>query len=291
MKKPYLIIVILIGLALSFNIAKDVFAFAKSKLIKIECVNFEWHDIIYELNGKVISESTPIYSPAEGKLEFLVKDFSYVDKNTPIARIKGESEEVEIFSQISGFFTSSVCSKYYDSLSKINKSEISDFAINKISTIHNIKTGQVIGTVITNQNYLIAIEKKNLVFDLKNIKLILSKGTNLKITPVKVFEEENYLFILLDSFLPEIYYNDKFMISSGEKFSLKLSKEEIIDKNGEKGILIVNGNTVSFIPMNIINSWQEIYGIPEDENFSSFKYFLVVKTPKFLHEGEFVGGF
>lgn len=290
MKKVFFFIAIIVGLVLSFNITKDIFAFAKSKLIKIECVNFEWHEILNELNGKVIFESTPIYSTANGKLEFLVEDFSYVDENTPIARIKGENE-IEIYSNISGFFTSSICNKYYQSILNIDDLEISDLSIEKNSTKETVKTGQVIGTIITNQNYLVALEKDDMAFDLKNIKLIINQETNFKFEPIKTFEKENYIFLLFDSFLPELYYNNKFIVSYGEKYCLKLAKEEIIDKSGETGVLIVNGNTISFIPISIINSRKEIYGIPEDKNFSSFKYFLVVRTPKYLHEGEFVGGF
>ncbi len=289
MKKIFLVAAFFAAFLLSFNVAKDVFALIRSKLIKVDSVNLTYHDIIFELKGKVLVHAVPVVAPASGVIEYLVNDLTYVEENNPLLIIKGDSE-FEVVAPKKGVFIRNIGNYYLTDEKDISQINFQNYTFKSLKEGEKVQGGEIIGSLSIDGSFYIAIEKNSNLED-SNVMSILVGDVFTEMKPESVLDEGNYMVFRFTAFLPELINKSVFKFSLGKAYSFQLERNEIVEKNAQKGVYIINGDRVFFLPLKIISTGNGLLGIVDDEKFSQYRSFLVVNTPTLLREGEVIGGF
>lgn len=290
MRRIILVLAILIVVVLVFGIGRDIIYLLKSKLIKVDCVNVSYYDIFKELKFRAILDAEPVLATFNGTVDYLVENGTYVNKGDLVAVISSEEEKGELRANTEGIFLNYVLSPVnaYGSLQ-----DDFDFYSSSVEQRYGgskVKEKDFVASIVKDNTYELVFRKEDVTCPVENLRIILDDGIT-RVKPNSVRESGNCIFLRLSSYLLPIIQRNSISVSLGRVYGLKIEKEEIVERDGKRGVFIVNGDNVLFLPLDIIQIGDYMVGKIDDERFSEFKYFLVVKTPILVKEGQKVGSF
>lgn len=289
MKKVFLVAAFFAAFLLSFNVVKDVFALIRSKLIKVDSVNLAYHNMTLDLKGKIIVHGIPIVAPVSGEIEYLLNDLTYAEKNTPLLIIKGDSK-FEVVAPEKGVFIRNSGNYCLFEEKELSQIDFKNYTFKALKDGERVQEGEIVGSLSIDSSFYIAIEKNSNIEDFNIISVVVGDAFT-EIKPELALDEGNYVFFKFSAFLSELINKSIFKFSIGRVYGFRLKGNEIVEKDSQKGVYIINGDRVFFLPLKITRTGNELLGIVDDEKFSQYKSFLVVDTPALLREGEIIGGF
>lgn len=290
MKKLFIFFSFLVGFFLLINLSKDLLALVRSNLIDIETVNISFINISEEVKGKVIFLAEPVKTQSSGNVKYLLQDYTFVEEGQPVAVINDKDTETEIFAQKRGIFVRSTFNSYYSDIQNVLSSDPGDFIVHSLDDGQRTESGDSIGSLITYKEYVIALQKTPSFQNPRKIAFCIGKNSETVDSDV-LKETEDYYFTKLDYYFTEFFNRNSFRVVTREIYGFEVNNSELVSKNGSKGVLIVNGNKVYFLPLILYYSGDKVYAEINDEYFRGYKSFLLVKTPRLLRENEVIGGF
>ncbi|MCI4463351.1 MAG: hypothetical protein JHC30_04190 [Caldisericum sp.] len=285
-KKIVVIIAILIILVIFLGLANDVRSFIRKNIVRFYAVNLSYYEVYSEVNFKLLFCATNIVAPDEGDVQFLRENFDYVQRGEIIAILSTKNGIVEITSPASGYllkgFVNKEC-KSFNELLSVN----SEFKF-EWNSRKDVKVGSPFASIILS-DAILAIPYNEQPPD--TISIYISDFV--KANAVFVSKDENYAFYRISDFLPEIFSMEKrIKILDSIVYGFKVPKNAIVKKNGEDFVYIVNGNVIKDLKVKIIQDDSGLLLVKvDDPDFSEFKSFIVVLTPKLFKVGEIVGNF
>jgi len=285
-KKIVVIIAILIVLVLFLGLANDVRSFIRKNIVRFYTVNLSYYEVYSEVNFKLLFCASNIVAPDEGTVQFLRENFDYVQKGEIIAILSTKNGIVEITSPASGYFLKGFVNKECKTLDEL-LSVNSEFKF-EWNSRKDVEVGSPFASIILS-DAILAIPYNEQPPD----TIIIYINDFVKANAVFVSKDENYAFYRISGFLPEIFSMEKrIKILDSIVYGFKVPKNAIVKKNGEDFVYIVNGNVIKDLKVKIIQDDSGVLLVKvDDPDFSEFKSFIVVLTPKLFKVGEIVGNF
>jgi hypothetical protein len=237
-----------------------------------------------KVKGFPIFATVPIYSQSVGSVEFNVVAGNFVEKNTVIGVLTSEEKRELITSPASGIFLNYAFKKYANTVNNsLLDSNNEPFLVKGNSYV---QPNEILGSVITDNSFYVCLKdakindsKKNLVFILDNGFLDIS-GTVVKI-------EGDNTFVLIKDYLNYFFGKNEFFVRTDIVRGILVEGKNIVEKNGKRGLLIVNGNRISFLETTLVPLDNGRF-IAEVNDYNAL---LIVKNVRFLGENEIIGGF
>lgn len=285
-KKIVVIISILIVLVLFLGLANDLRSFIRKNFVRFSTVNLSYYETYSEVSFKLLFCATNILAPEDGEVQYMRNNFDFVKKGEVIAILHTKSGILEITSPSSGLLLKASVNKECKSLNELLSNAI-EFKY-EWNLRSDVSSGSPCATIVLNDTILaIPFEERS------PNKISIYISDFVKATVEFISKDEKYAFYRLSDFVPEVFsMNKRIKILKEIVYGFKVPKGAIVKKNGENFVYIVNGNVIKNLKVRIIEDTSDLSLVKlEDPEFSEFKSFIVVLTPKLFKVGEVVGNF
>ena len=263
---------------------KHSVGFIKSNTLSIKSENISKISVEEDAKGFSIFAGVPVYSRAAGRIAFKVQPGSFVEKGAIVGILmNGESQNL-IDSPASGIFLNYSLSKYENKIDDVLLDPNNE--PNLVKDRSYVESNGIIGSVITDNNFYVCLKGIKVGDSKKYLTFLLSDGISETIgTVVRI--DGDYTFVLLKDYINYFLGKSEFRVITNALKGIIVDNKNIVKKNGKNGILIVNGNRISFFETKFIPI-DKSHSAAEVNNYGSL---LVVEKGHFLAENEIIGGF
>ncbi len=249
-------------------------SFVKASSIRVLNEKVADYPVYKEMRGCVFFTGLPINAPIGGRVEKFFGNFSYVEKGQVVGKIKGADYAVDLVSPQEGLLIWGNFESYYSSAEEIEKESSND--CNKfVLTGKEVGKGNVVCSVIGNDVFYVRLPLKA-----KQVYIYVGGFT---VKGSAEYSGDGFSIYSLDQY--EKYFVDKksFMILEGIKKGIKVRDDVIISRKGVKGVYIVEGNIIRFVP---------VVSYPMEKNFRLItgkfgsENVILIATPRLVKDGE-----
>jgi len=258
--------------------------FIRSNTLNIESENVSYIPVEVKVKGFPIFRASPIYSQSAGKVEFKVVAGNFVEKNTVIGVLTSGEKREFINSPASGIFLNYAFKKYENTVNNsLLDSNNEPFLVKGNSYV---QPNEILGSVIIDNSFYVCLKDVKINDSKKNLVFILDDGfSEIRGTVVKI--EGDNTFVLIKDYLNYFLGKNEFRVRTDIVKGILVEGKKIVERNGKKGILIVNGNRISFLETTLVPLGDGRF-VAEVNDYNAL---LIVKNVRFLGENEIIGGF
>jgi hypothetical protein len=263
---------------------KHAVGFIRSNTLDIQSENVSYVPVTINAKGFIVFAGLPVYSDFNGKVELEVEPGNYVEKGDAVCFIVSGDKKNTVLSPASGVFINYGMKQYYNNID--NVSFVEDNQPYPIRNYSHIEENGIIGSIVTDNNFYVCLQTSN-SFKIDQTLSFIFDGGFLKIDATVKNTRENNTVILLRDYLNLFFNKNEFTVIINTVKGIVVNSDNVVNKNGKSGILIINGNRISYFETNLVPL--------EDGKFvasvEGYNTLLVVKKGLFFGQNEIIGGF
>jgi hypothetical protein len=271
------LLVLVVSVFLLISSYQQLSSFARVSGVKVETAKQAYYPIYRPAYGTSFFISFPVQSPSSGKLERLVGNFTFVSKGELVGRIKSEYS-YDILAPENGVLLWGSFNKYFKSLKEI-ESFSGDLTFNRTSD--KVELNEIVCSILNNDYAIIRINDPLLI---KSSRAIFFVEGNFAYGN-EVFSSNDYAFLRVNEFLKYFINRGSFELFEGFQKGIKINKSVLAIKNKSKGIFIVDGNVIKFVPVKTFDSDENSVIAVLSKSYPPDSV-VVITTPHLVNDGQ-----
>lgn len=262
-------------------------SFLQSKTLEIESYNVGDCPLDVDANGVVFAKAVPILTSFAGTINFNVEKGKFIDEGEVVGTIRSNESSHNIIAGAKGLFCPMEFSHYeVTDENGLISSHPERFVVREIISGEKVKEDTIIGSVIVDTSYYILLNDVD-VPQSKTYLTLLFDDPFLEVEGEIITRKDRTIILKVDGYLNYFIDREHFKIRKGFVKGITVTREEIVEKGGMKGLMIVNGNRAAFME----TSLYEVQGDRYIAQIQDYNSILVIKNPRFVSEGELIGAF
>ncbi len=271
------LVIIISSIFLVISSYQQFHGFLRVSAIKVTNEKEINYPVCQSIAGEAFFISYPVESPSAGVVEKLVENYTFVNKDELICRIKSNGHTYDVFAPDSGLLLWGTFNKYFSSLDKI------------ISFKKDIEFSNTPNRIGENSTLCSILNNDFTFVRMKNSEALKSSAINVYVNgnPVsakKVLSSNEYAFFKISELVKYFINKNEFSVFEGFKRGVVLNKGVLVSNGKEQGVFIVRHNVIKFVTVKTYNlNENEVVAVPDDGNLDSL---IVILTPHLVKDGE-----
>lgn len=274
----------LVSIILIISAGSNILAYSKTSHIKVENIKVQTIWLKIQAEGFVLFDMKPTLAQIDGVLEPIIEDGVFVTKNEVIGRIKDKEIVVDLLSPGKGILQWARYKNYdFNFPPDLNNNSMNKNEFNTIYPGEFIHKGEIVATIIPNEFVYLYLENINIPEDIKTLYFSQFQN-NILIEGNIIFRENKFVVCKVYDYLEYILNENIFLVQYIKTNGIIIADKDIVQKDGQTGIYVLNGEKVQFMETRIYRDAEKIVAeIPDTRNAIT-----VVRTPHIVTEGKII---